>query len=97
MLIRQRKVEQNPKMRGGNRIQRVNDDRNRLETYFGSDRNFILRFISSGTIERRSRYGNRGSIRRTGWFGHTAPWQMETAAKKLAEAITEYIKHETNG
>lgn len=97
MLIRQRKVEQNPKMRGGNRIQRVNDDRNRLDTYFGADRGYVLRFISSGTIGRQSRYGNRGSIRRTGWFGHTAPWQMETAAKKLAEAITEYIKHETNG
>lgn len=97
MLIRERKVDQNPKMRGGNRIQRVNDDRNRLDTYFGADRGYILRFISSGTIGRQSRYGNRGSIRRTGWFGHTAPWQMETAAKKLAEAITEYIKHETNG
>ena len=93
-LIRERRLQ--PGQRGGNRRKRF-EDRNRLDYYFGADRGYILRFISSGTVSRTSRFGNRGSIRSTDWFGHTAPWQMETAAKNVADAITEYIKHETNG
>lgn len=96
-LIRKRKLDENPHQRGGNRRPRIDDDRNRLETYYSSDRNFILRFISSGTVERVSRFGKRGSIRQTAWFGHTAPWHMETAAEKVAEAINEYVKQQTNG
>lgn len=86
-----------PGQRGGNRIKREDDDRNRLDKYFGADRGFVLRFISSGTVERKSRYGKRGSIRQTEWFGHTAPWQLESAAEKVAEAINEYVKQQTNG
>lgn len=96
-LIRQRKLDQNPHQRGGNRRPRVDDGRNRLETYFGSDRGFVLRFINSGTIERESRFGKRGSISQRNWFGHTAPWQMETAAERVAEAINEYVKQQANG
>ena len=96
-LIRSRKVEENPKQRGGNRRQRIDDGRNRLDYYFGADRGFILRFISSGTVRRNSRFGNRGSIRQTYWFGHVAPFQMETAAKEVAEAINEYVTQITNG
>lgn len=95
-LVRQRKVEMNPNMRGGNRRPRV-DGRNRLDYYFGADRGFILRFIESGTVSRLSRFGNRGSIRQTGWFGHTAPWQMDQAASELATAIEEYVTQQTNG
>lgn len=95
-LIRQRQVEMNPHQRGGNRRERF-ADRNRLDYYYGADRGYILRFISSGTVARTSRFGNRGNIRRTDWFSHTAPWQMQTAAAKLASAINEYIKQETNG
>ena len=94
-LIRQKKLQ--PGQRGGNRRPRVDDQRNRLETYFGADRGFVLRFIGSGTVERQTRYGSRGSIRQTNWFGHTAPWQMETAAEKFAAAINEYVKQQTNG
>ena len=96
-LSRHRKVEQNPKMRGGNRRPRVDDGRNRLDYYYGADRGFILRFIGSGTVNRTSRFGNRGSIRRTDWFGHTAPWHMEEAAGQVAANINEYIKQQTNG
>ena len=96
-LKRQRKVEQNPKMRGGNRRQRIDDGRNRLDYYYGADRGYILRFINGGTVTRISRFGNRGAIRQTNWFGHTAPWQMENAAEKLAEAINEYVKQQING
>lgn len=96
-LIRQRKVEQNPHMRGGNRRPRIDDGRNRLDYYNSSDRGYILRFLASGTVQRQSRFGNRGSIRQTSWFGHTAPWHMESAAEKIANAINEYVKKQTNG
>lgn len=82
--------------RGGNRLTRV-EGRNRLDKYQGSDRGFILRFLSSGTVERESRYGKRGSIRRTDMFGHIAPWHMQQAAKDLAANINEYIKQVANG
>ena len=94
-LIRQKKLQ--PGQRGGNRRPRVNDERNRLDTYYGSDRSFILRFLSSGTIDRQTRYGSRGNIGQRDLFGRTAPWQMETAAQEVAANITEYIKRETNG
>lgn len=96
-LVRQRKVEQNPTMRGGNRRPRIDDGRNRLDYYYGADRGFVLRFIGSGTIPRMTRFGNRGSIRQTDWFGHTAPWQMDAAATELADAIEQYVTKMTNG
>ena len=94
-LIRQKKLQ--PGQRGGNRRPRVNDERNRLDTYYGSDRSFILRFLSSGTVDRQTRYGSRGNIGQRDLFGRTAPWQMEQAAQEVAANITEYIKQQTNG
>lgn len=96
-LQRHRKVEQYPSMWGGNRRPRKDDGRNRLDYYYGADRGYILRFIGSGTVARTSRFGNRGSMTQTNWFGHTAPWHMEEAANKVAEAINEYIKEQANG
>lgn len=93
-LVRQKKLQ--PGQRGGNRRPRV-AERNRLDYYYGSDRSFILRFMSSGTIHRQTRYGSRGSISQRNLFGRTAPWQMETAAEEVAANITEYIKQQTNG
>ena len=93
-LIHQKTLQSG--QRGGNRRPRV-PERNRLDYYYGSDRSFILRFLSSGTIDRQTRYGSRGSISQRDLFGRTAPWQMETAAQEVAAAITEYIKKETNG
>jgi hypothetical protein len=81
---------------GGNRRPRV-ESRNRLDQYFGSDRGFILRFLSSGTVTRETRYGNRGAIRRTDWFGHVATWHMQQAAADVAAAINEYVKQQANG
>lgn len=87
-----------PGQRGGNRRPIGSNTRTKqVDSYFGSDRGFILRFLNAGTGSRQTRYGNRGSIRQTSWFEHTAPWQMETAAKNVAEAINELIKHEANG
>jgi hypothetical protein len=96
-LTRHRIVEENPKMRGGNRRPRIDDGRNRLDYDYGADRGDILRFIGSGTVNRTSRFGNRGGIRKTDWFGHTAPWHMEEAAGQVAEAINEYVRQQTNG
>lgn len=93
-LVRQKKLQ--PGQRGGNRRPRV-PERNRLDYYFGADRSFILRFLSSGTVERETRYGKRGNIGQRNLFGRTAPWQMETAADEVAANITEYIKQQTNG
>lgn len=93
-LIRQKTSR--PGQVGGNRRPRV-PSRNRLDQYFGADRGFILRFLSSGTMNRQTRYGNRGAIRRSDWFGHTAPFQMETAAQNVATAINEYVKQQANG
>jgi hypothetical protein len=84
-------------MRGGNRRPRIDDGRNRLDYYYGSDRGYILRFIGSGTVDRTSRFGSRGSIRQSNWFGHTAPWHMEEAAAQVAEAINEYVNKQING
>lgn len=94
-FIRQTTLQ--PGQRGGNRRLRGDDGRNRLDTYFGADRGFVLRFISSGTVERITRYGSRGNIRQRNMFGHIAPWQMQAAADDVAKNIAEYIKHETNG
>lgn len=84
-----------PGQRGGNRQPRNPKLLNR-DKYGGADRGFILRFLNAGTEERRTRFGNRGSIRTTEWFGHTAPWQMEQAAQELADNINEYIKQTAN-
>lgn len=94
-LVRERKLR--PGQVGGNRRPYVDDSRNRLQNYFGADRGFILRFLNAGTEERETRYGNRGSVRKSDWFERTAPWEMEAAAAQVAEAVNEYIKQQTNG
>lgn len=93
-----------PGQRGGNRIKRVNGrtktekyERNRLDKYEGADRGFVLRFISSGTIPRQSRYGNRGSLPGNNMFGHIAPWHMQQAIEEISEAVAEYINQTANG
>ena len=93
-LIRQKKLR--PGQVGGNRRPRV-ESRNRLDQYFGSDRGFILRFLSSGTVTRETRYGNRGAIRRTDWFGHVATMHMQQAAADIAAMINEYVRKQING
>jgi hypothetical protein len=93
-LIRQRTLQ--PGQRGGNRWPRIKS-RNRLDQYYGSDRGFILRFLSSGTVDRETHYGSRGHIERSDLFGHIAPWHMQQAAMDLVANINEYIKRVANG
>lgn len=93
-LVRQKKLQ--PGQVGGNRRLRV-ESRNRLDQYYGSDRGFILRFLTSGTVTRQTRYGSRGAIRSTDMFGHIASWHMEEAANQVAQAINEYVNKVNNG
>lgn len=89
-LIRERKLDINPKQRGGNR--RTRSERTEaLDTYYGADRNFVLRFLNSGTVERSTKYGNRGSITARNWFTNDAPHEMDIAAENLSAVIEEEL------
>lgn len=94
-LVHKRKLDENPHQRGGNRRPRSQRTQ-QLETYFGADRGFVLRFLNAGTNTRETRYGTRGAIGPRGVFEHTAPWQMETAAEIMADKINEYVKKVAN-
>ena len=94
-LIRQRKLDQNPHQRGGNRRPR-SARTEAFETYYGADRNFVLRFLNSGTVSRNTKYGNRGSIAARRWFQNMAPKEMELAADNLAKVIEEELAEAYN-
>ncbi len=94
-LIRERKLDMNPYQRGGNRRPR-SARTEQVDSYFGKDRAFILRFVSSGTAARKTRYGNRGSIVARNWFQNMAPHEMELAAGNLAEVIEEELAEAYN-
>ena len=89
-LIRDRKLDHNPYQRGGNRRPR-SARTEQVDSYFGRDRAFILRFVSSGTDERITKYGNRGSIAARNWFQNMAPHEMELAAGNLTEVIDDEL------
>ena len=89
-LIRERKLDMNPHQRGGNRRSR-SARTEQVDSYFGKDRAWILRIISSGTVTRKTRYGNRGSIVARNWFQNMAPHEMELAAGNLAAVIEEEL------
>lgn len=89
-LIRERKLDMNPYQRGGNRRPR-SARTEQVDSYFGKDRAWILRIISSGTVTRKTRYGNRGSIVARNWFQNMAPHEMELAAGNLAGVIEEEL------
>ena len=89
-LIRERKLDLNPKQWGGNRRKR-SARTEQVDSYFGKDRAFILRFVSSGTAARKTRYGNRESITARRWFQEMAPHEIELAAGNLAEVIDEEL------
>lgn len=89
-LVKERKIEHNPRQRGGNRRTR-SQRTEQVDSYFGKDRAFILRFVSSGTDVRHTRYGNRGSITARNWFPNMAPHEMELAAGNLAAVVEEEL------
>ena len=91
--VRPRLLDEHPHQRGGNRRPRSADTM-RIESYQGVDRGFILRFQNAGTAERETRFGKRGSLRARNWFGVSAVFQMEAAAKKISEEIERLLASE---
>lgn len=80
--------------RGGNRVP-ASERTKQVNSYAGSDRGFVLRFINAGTTKRMTRLGNRGKIPASNWFSHVAPWQMDMAANIVSDAIEELIATKT--
>ena len=78
---------------GGNRI-KPSAKTQRMESYQGYDRIFVLRWVSSGTAQRTSRYGNRGSITARRWFGHTASQALDQMSAKFVEMVEQLIVEE---
>ena len=90
-LARPRKLDQNPRQRGGNRRKR-SERTNAIDSYFGKDRAFILRFVNNGTNDRQTRYGNRGRISVPGnWFPNMGQKELELAAENLANIMEEEL------
>lgn len=80
---------------GGNRM-RQSERTRQLDSYGGSDRGFVLRFLNAGTTDRQSRTGNRGSIAPRNLFARVAPWHMDTAVTQVATEIEEMVYQEMN-
>lgn len=91
--IRPRKLDQNPNQRGGNRT-KLNPRTIQIDSYQGKDRGFILRFINAGTVDRQTRYGNRGYMRARDWFGRISSWHMNTAANEVVQMVEELLSAE---
>jgi hypothetical protein len=91
--VRPRKLDQNPNQRGGNRTKR-NPRTIQIDSYQGKDRGFILRFINAGTVDRQTRYGNRGYLRARDWFGRISAWHMNTAANEVVKMVEEMLNAE---
>lgn len=80
-----------PGQRGGNRRKRSSRTE-QIDSYFGADRGFILRFVNKGTEERTTCYGNRGSIGARDWFGTSSQRAMEAAAEQFCNLIDAEIE-----
>ena len=89
-LVKPRKLDQNPHQRGGNRRKR-SERTNAVDSYFGRDRAFILRFVNSGTSVRHTQYGNRGSITARNWFPNMGQKELELASENLANVMEEEL------
>lgn len=81
-----RKLDQNPRQRGGNRRKR-SDRTEQVMSYGALDRGFILRFVNSGTKSRGTIYGNRGSIGARSFFLTASEPQLTAAASRIANLI----------
>lgn len=93
-LRRDRKLDHNPHQRGGNRVKRDESTKaSKLDTYFGSDRSFILRWLDQGTIpDRSSKYGNRAGIAGRRFFYRIARYNLKKSAEQIEKEICEAIK-----
>lgn len=85
-----RKLDRYPHQRGGNRVPR-SARTEKLMTYYGADRGFVLRFLNNGTTDRRSRLGNRGSIAASNFFMASASTTLDIAAANIGRMIDEEL------
>lgn len=90
-LIVKRKLDENPNQRGGNRRPR-SQRTEQIDTYYGKDRGFVLRFLNSGTASRDTHFGNRGAIPAGRQFETSAIWQMDKAAEELANSMATELE-----
>ena len=87
-----RKLDRNPKQRGGNRVPRGGRTQ-KVMSYGPHDRAWILRMVNSGTSERTAGTrggrlsGNRGSIAARNFFGQAATPALMRAADILSHLI----------
>ena len=91
---RKQVIDKNGQHRGGNRRKRSKRAYD-LDSYWGNDRGFILRFLNSGTAERAAYgYGNarRGNIKPRNFFGASSQKAMETASERFCQLIDEEIE-----
>lgn len=90
-----RKLDKNPHQRGGNRTP-VSQRTLEMQSYYGKDRGFVLRFLNGGTPVRNTRYGNRGMITGRHWFAGKGKTEMEQAAIEIAALIDRTINEIIN-
>ena len=90
-----RKLDDNPNQRGGNRRPR-SERTNQVDGYIAAFRAFVLRFNNSGTTDRETRFGNRGSLRMRRVFETSASFQMEGAMNEISQMIEEIMSEEFN-
>lgn len=89
-LKRERKLDKNPHQRGGNRMKRnPNTKAASLDSYWGNDRSFILRFLNVGTVQRENKHGNRGAIPSRASFSRISAWHIQTAAKEIEKQVAD--------
>ena len=88
-------LDQNPHQRGGNRRPR-SARTERMMSYGPNDRAMILRWVNSGTADRPTRFGNRGSIAARHWFIPSAEVALTRAADNLANLIDTELENILN-
>lgn len=91
--------------RGGNRVP-ISARTLAVNSYYGLDRAFILRWLEEGTYKTPRRqagthggnlHGNRGKIDAKHIFSDNASKELEMAINEIAESFAEYINTVING
>lgn len=86
-----RKLDAHPHQRGGNRRKR-SPETEKVMAYGPLDRGFILRYVNTGTGQRQTRYGNRGSITARHFFRALGDKAVAQAAVNLNTLIDEELE-----
>ena len=87
--------ERPPHARGGNRRKRSAETQ-RILSYGPLDRGFILRFVNSGTGDRNTRYGARGSIAARNFLRNAGEPALVKAVDTLSNLIDSELQNILN-